>query len=499
MNIIIVEDEPKIRQGIKNIIEKYTHHQIIGIANNGLEGYNCIKESECDLVITDIKMPELSGIEMLEQLREIKPVNAVILSGYSDFQYAQKAISLDVEEYILKPVDMGNFLQTLEDIENKLNKRTITRVSDEQLLWSILVTKENDEDLILELTERLKIDRNTFTEIYIFSPEFYTESVGNKIVDEVNKVFSIHQIENYHLFNIPRNEGILLLKSIGGNYEKVYQLVENTILKHLLQEISICVVYACNQGLNHISNKVKELLDIRQYQFLLGNRQIIKLRTINKMKLEEIEYPDYLHEQLKEVLKNKEIEKAVGIVKKFKAKVIYGTHEPNQIKENTIKFLLYLYRCLNEYYGVRDLPIEIQLQKIWDSLYREELDDVLEDVLSHAMENESMDINNDIILKVIAYIRVNYKKDIKLSDCAELVNITPEYLSGLFKKEIGVNFVNFLQDYRISVAKRILKRTELKITDISRECGFSDAKYFNKVFKRSVKMSPSNYRRENVL
>ena len=126
MRILIVEDEIKIRHGLANLITKQTKHEIIAEAKNGQEGLEWVLKAHPDLVITDIKMPVMSGLEMIQKLYEMnRMVHCVILSGYSEFDYAKQAIKYGVDDYLLKPLAPEDIMNLLQSVEEKLHQEVV--------------------------------------------------------------------------------------------------------------------------------------------------------------------------------------------------------------------------------------------------------------------------------------------------------------------------------------------------------------------------------------
>lgn len=123
MKIIVVEDEPKSREGILNILARNTEYEVAAVCGNGKEGLEAVKKIRPDLVISDIKMPVMGGLEMLEKiLEEGISVQAILLTGYSEFEYARRALKLQVVEYVLKPLEVEGFLEVLQRAEGTLRK-----------------------------------------------------------------------------------------------------------------------------------------------------------------------------------------------------------------------------------------------------------------------------------------------------------------------------------------------------------------------------------------
>ncbi len=188
-----------------------------------------------------------------------------------------------------------------------------------------------------------------------------------------------------------------------------------------------------------------------------------------------------------------------GLAREYQRQIIECNAKPQYIKEYTVRFLM---RVLEAARGIKpdqeiDVLYRYMLDHIMEAAVKEELIDTfrkLTDAFTKE-QSEAADTDNGMILRVIEYIRNHYDSDISLSEAAELVGITPEYLSKLFTKEMGINFSTFLGDFRISMAKRMFSTGKYKVYEVADAVGFRDTKYFNKVFKSIVGVSPSEYRR----
>ena len=135
MRILVVEDEPNTRKGIIKIIETYTGHKVVGGTGDGETGLSEALRLKPDVVITDINMPKMNGLVMIERMRKDGcEAAAVVLTGYSEFEYAQRAIQLSVVEYLLKPLSVEDIISVLKTVENRLSKTRAKTVSAQQLL-----------------------------------------------------------------------------------------------------------------------------------------------------------------------------------------------------------------------------------------------------------------------------------------------------------------------------------------------------------------------------
>ena len=140
------------------------------------------------------------------------------------------------------------------------------------------------------------------------------------------------------------------------------------------------------------------------------------------------------------------------------------------------------------------LRTQNSMQNVLNAYTRKELFDTLADVSNVICDKDKKDgISNYIINRTLEYIRMHFKEGITLEETAEMMNITPEYLSMLFKREMGMNFSVFLRKFRISYAKRLLKGTDMKVYEVAQECGYVNSNYFTRVFKEETGISPAEY------
>ena len=163
MKIVIVEDESAIREGLKEMINGNTSHTVIGTCKNGIEGISFIQEHQPDLVITDIRMNQMGGLEMLAKLKKlgIEPLS-IVISGYSEFEYARDALRLGVEEYLLKPVSIDALQELLEKIEQKAAKSSIQMVKkpENYVREYFFGTGEEQKEALLALKKIIPEEKN---------------------------------------------------------------------------------------------------------------------------------------------------------------------------------------------------------------------------------------------------------------------------------------------------------------------------------------------------
>lgn len=229
MRIVIAEDEPKSREGLIRLIRRFTDYEIAGVAENGEEGYRLTVEQKPDLVLSDIKMPVLDGLGMLQKIKDAGiEVQAVLLTGYSEFEYARRALQLRVVEYVLKPMDIDQFLGVLKKVESRIVKQKAEQVTPERLLWNYIgSSKEQREQIRPMLEEKIGVTKDTqFTMLLIHPDSMASESYG-ELRKELENQMEALCMENYYMLLRPGEQ--------GGIYVVLVDTERNRTLKRIFE------------------------------------------------------------------------------------------------------------------------------------------------------------------------------------------------------------------------------------------------------------------------
>lgn len=501
MRILIVEDEAKTKEGLISIIGKFTEYEICGIASNGVEGIRKIKELKPDLIITDIQMPEMDGLTMLRQVeQEGIPCYALILTAYSSFEYVRMALQLGAVDYILKPVDTVSFIAVLQETEARILKEKSEKIDSAHLIWSLMTCKpEMKEQLTRQLSIQLHVNDRMEITLFLVKPDSIDQETADEMVQCIKERLNELCIMNFQVIHLSFSYGIVVLIIDTENNKHLNTMFSTCILPSLHHIGSCYCSYASMLGLAGLKGSVAELNALLSYAFVYGSEVILDKQMVEKLKFSPISYPMDLDNRIRKEIMNGDYEKALKTSSRFKELVIESKGRPELIREYTARFSSSLYNGAKEY-DSRPEPLLIFhyfINNIIESKTKTELISNYEKIVNTILtvNHEETDIDNLTILKVINYIRDNYSKDITLSDAASLVGVTPEYLSKLFYQQINVNFVVFLRNFRISIAKRMILSGKYRIQDIADQVGFKDPKYFNKVFKTVCGISPSEYKK----
>lgn len=493
MRILIVEDEVKIRRGLASLILRETDHEIVGEAKNGREGLEQILLVNPDLVITDIRMPEMDGLAMIEALNEQQiQVHCVILSGYSEFEYAKKAIRFGVDDYLLKPLAPEDILGLLEKIHARLAQEN-KQQSDTamHILGNRLSRAFPEGDSVADFAA-LKMEEGTV--YYLLSgygkntlPAERQEWLARLRVTETKRT-----CPDMHFCLLEETRELVCLlpgRAVKSFCEEMKWYMERTGRKW---------VWACAEikDFEYLYETMKMIRKLYLYGFSDG--QIVTEKAVSSFAPETFTYPEELEGKIRGALYRGDIALLQQYISEFQSCMGNEAFAPPQIKDAYARLIRGILRWIEDagkgsFGKIESLHYSAKIDHAFICPEMKHiLDELIHDIAAGKEQRE--DISNYAIKRAINYIRIHFAENISLEEIADRLDFTPEYLSALFNREVGINFSTFLRDFRISHAKRLLKGTDKRIYEIAQEVGYPDAKYFNRVFKEKVGVSPKEFR-----
>ena len=504
MRIIVVEDEPKTREGLLSVIGKYTAHEVLFAARDGAAGLEKIRELRPDLIISDIRMPGMDGLTMLRKLTdEGVPYEAILLTGYSEFEYARKAIQLEVAEYILKPLDVGELLSALGKVEQKLQKQERAEVTVGQLVFSLLTSpREEKDDLLALLRERVRIDPRETADLFLLGPAGADAETTTEIQRRLEQSLDSLHMGAHYVCRLPGDMGVLAILLDTGGSLSAKSMFRSRVLPGIHKVGPCFCLYGDIRGVAELEERIRMLQSLLQYAFSLDQSEIIDREAVEGLTFTRLSYPEELENAIGREIRSGNTVRLREIGERFRERVIDSGATPGHIREYTARFASKILAAVAEWGGRAAwdedrLDFHDMVRSMTDSRSKAELSAYFSRVLELAAgeQETAPETDNSTVIKVISFIRSNFHRDITLTDAAELVGLTPEYLSKLFNQEMDVNFVVFLRNFRISTAKRLLAEGGHKIAEVAEAVGFHDVKYFNKVFKTVTGVSPSEYKK----
>lgn len=520
-NLIIVDDKKSIRDGLKKFIDwGEMGFNLVGDFSSALEAVKFI-ESECvDVLLTDIVMPDVTGLELIKEVKLINPdIKVIILSAYEKFEYAQEAIRLGAFYYLTKPVDIEKikteFTNLRGILENekfaRLQKKEVGAFAREQFLNNLVNNYFDTSETVLKKSEEIGLNfdgsnfyimriilENTFRTGKPLDEESY-QMLKNMVFSHVNEC--LNSLGRAYVFNSSLIEISVLhfpdnIDTLKSNIEEL----QEDICDNLNVDIFIGISMLSENILNtwksyHEAGKALEYRIIKKNSRVLFFQEISEFFKGKSLITPEIEDTilNYLSSQnessLKEFMLN--ILSSTFSVGKYDTSILYDA---------SIELLLIINKFLtthveniksieqNDYFSIKSL------------LQKQNFNEIKVFMLGYIEDSFNLIRNNDekssglIIENVKKYINEHYSEEISLNKLSEVVYVNPMYLSRLFKKKIGENFIDYLTRVRIEHAKKLLSDLSLRIYDISELVGYESRKHFGKTFKEFTSMTPKEYR-----
>ena len=488
--VYLLDDEPFILEGLKYIVDWEDYgFEIVGSANNGEDGLKEILSMDIDLVLTDIMMPKMTGLELIDNLIKLNyHTNFIVLSAFQEFEYAKKAISMGAENYILKPIDSEELEKSIINIKKKL-KENESRSKDKEVVDNSLLLKiitEKDYENINYLKEKLKYNDEYRVGIIELKDK---EKDINKVLKEIPDI-------NKYIYCIENKSKAVFI--IDGKFNDEY--IEGlTNIKNQITDLICDIVYISLgqviKDLKDINTSYESAKDISEYKIIYPNISWIKEY---KEKNNEIIQLDMDFEELKTLLINKDFNKASLYIDSKFNQLKKDDLNPKKIKSKALEVFLNVYNYINELKLMNNLSIYLE-----NAVSKNTIDEIQLELINMIkfmqtkLENTQESIS-PVIIKLLDHIDQNYHRDLNLKEISDRLNINSIYLGQLFQKEIGILFSDYINNFRINKAKDLLANTSLKASEIGELIGYSNKNYFYRRFKCIVGITPSEWRKLNI-
>lgn len=558
--IAIIDDESIIRRGLAQSIGwNDLGYEVVGTASDGEEGLALMKEKKPDIVISDIRMPVLDGLEMVRQARRLRlPCNFILMSGYEEFRYAQCAINLKVEKYLLKPIDNEELLKVVRRVTRQIEaERKLERQISESMpllrhnfVTRLLAGGLSEEEFESELVF-LDIDLSAYQYLALvikvddYREEPYVSHIQRQellkfgIFNIVKEVFSgENQLPLYPetgnspqivQFRDTRDEGVpgnrlqqVLFHDTGGDelvviagcgegeegaaLRRIYQLCEELsqkIAEHLSTTVTIGMG-RFRKGYQGIARSNTEASSAIEYRHMEGKNRIISIQDIHLPgRRDSISISD-LEKKVTSSIKIGLVEETNKSLEAIRSRILeqeFVTLEKMRLIGMELSILL-IKEAENWANQDSDKNRIEEFNSLSSSIMsKETLDDIFQVVFT-LVEKIAAGINaqrisqqKEIIDQAIEYINTNYgSEDLSLQDVAQNVHISSSYFSTIFKKEKNINFTDYLTETRMKKSMELLRNTNLKAYEIARMVGYSNPQYFSLCFKKYTGYSPLQFK-----
>lgn len=504
MKVLIVEDEFRIREGLEKLTARLSSdYEIVGTAENGVQGLEMIRTAHPDIVITDIRMPEMDGLEMITKAVEEKlPVKVIVLSAYSEFDYARRAMKLGVTEYLLKPLSYNDFSQAMKNVTAQVEaekKRKPAQIGTVSQMFSDILARR------VELTDEIKTylantygvnSEGGFILICMYLGNEYgpecaqTKNAFSKMIAS----YPAAEPVKFCLADCESRQAVMAVVYKCENPAHLKQWLMKALEQYPLKRASF--LWNAVSGIDSLASEFDRMYPFMDWHISHECGKLILYPEITNMKTDSCIYPILLDSKVKNAVAENRWDSVRDVMTDFHKCFRDGhIYLPKEIKECYVRFLWVVIAMAKEIGNPNAKKVGQQelLNMIMNAKVPEELEAASESLIQ-TLEGTGQDDELLLIKKAKRYVQENLRSGVTLDVIGSKLNVTPEYLGTLFKKETGISFSNYLRNVRVEEAKRLLCTTSMKAYEISEAVGYSDTKYFSKVFREVTGMLPRNYR-----
>lgn len=512
IKVLIVDDEPKLREGLRSFIDwDALGYMVVDTAANGNEALEKYQVHHPDLVVADIRMPGMDGLQLIRKLREQDPdLHILILSGYADFEYAKKAITQRADGYLLKPVDEDEFTDYLVKIKKAIDEadakeswKQVTKEWNREALIQSILTGSEGQDLS-PLCERAKDVGIAGRSFQILLLELFTEDGSDQDINNIVRKTMVKRFEESGrgwVFGIHAKLGVLLHEPLlSVETDEVYREIQAVLTGR-------DTVFSAALGekvgfLTEIRASYDVASELLKHHFVLDHGAIMTGESLRQDGSAEHDQKDDSIEELSEQLYlavdigNRE---AVGsLVQQIGHSLVAEGYPEKEIKRRFVGVLSsILSKALKQSpelqdhsKGFSDHLTEIHKVQTVGALYK-----TAEDFLGLIMVRIGEGGKQREVKIMLDLIHRNFSENLKLETLSGIFNYNSAYLGKLFKNETGEYFNTYLDKVRIDKAKCFLEEG-YKVYQVAEKVGYTNVDYFHSKFRKYVGTSPSAYRKQ---
>ncbi|NUU79318.1 response regulator transcription factor [Paenibacillus xylanilyticus] len=506
MDVLLVDDEPWVLEGLRTMVNWEKHgFRICGEAENGNTAWTMIELLHPDLVFTDIHMPSVSGLDLIDRSRHelAKPPRFVILSGYDSFEYAKTALEQRVEDYLLKPIDEAEIETVLEQMSRKIQKEQDSEKLHQRAralyvncLFKRLLQGEESSELKAEVEEMLQMEGHVNMACLLIETDMCNEDIHARL----RNLAEAHWSELFTdaegrigVFAAEIEDSLKLLEMLGRSLYEMYSTHASIIVAFGLESGGVGamrtayekaqsavkwkryhqewgIVYHQDLPQNNAMSSVNQKALTNLMETILSGEeerlgakvQALLAKPDSGQPVSEIEY---VRVQL--------LALEMGVLKKLK-----------ELDGDVDHFMLQVQNMSGGINGIDSYPAFLEYALVLSL-------NALKTLQEQRKEKEC-----NTIFCVVQYVNQEFREKLQLQELAQKFHMNANYLGQAFKQQTGKAFREYLNDKRIEEAKRLLRQSCISIADVAVNSGYPNADYFVSQFKRMTGMAPSAYRKQ---
>lgn len=501
--------------------------QIVGTATNGESGMKLIKDTKPHIVLTDIRMPLIDGLEMVAHVIEHVPqVKIIIMSGYADFEYAQKAMRLGALDFIAKPMTPNELIQSVTKAKGLLDQEKLRHETIQQLqrqaneslplmrqdYFNLLVRYFSTKETVQKRLDQLhiKLDKTPFL-VMVAELDGYEQLSKNVPVSEIELIrFTVHNIleetiwkfTKGFVFRDYRMNQLICIMNVTP------ELDVNETAEQCRAHVERYSRYTVSIGIGSQVESVEDLpvsyqkaLTALSYNFYTGGNSVFSISNVSNDESIMTHFTEEREKELVYALLSGNIDKGMEVLEQFFVESVdsHAFPKPKLVAEAYYELAYTIKKQFADKLKNDDeeKPAEI-LRSMKEGAYAS-LADLQNDMrnfyfyCSSSLQKDKINESHLFIERSIDYIRQNLHRGLTVNDCAKIAHLSPSYYANLFKKVTGVTFGQFIATERVEQAKKYLLE-DIQVQEIASRLGFEDRPYFTEWFKKHVGMTPSEFK-----
>lgn len=522
--VLIVDDEPGALKSLQHMLDWNEYGFIIaGEAANGKQALEILKIESFQLVITDIRMPGMSGLELIRSIRDIsEDIPIIVMSGYEEFEYAKECLRYGVKDYLLKPVDQDNLSELLLTIREEL---TYELQMNKQLSHGLPALRDrtlkrwaygflSDEEISEELQFlNIQVDEQSWICPLIVEIHFQDLTDSSWTEDEIGiQRFAVLNVmeellihRGYIFEETSERFGLVLIGGAAESSNEVVlqlaQLIRDCIRKYVKVPVTVAVGDPI-EDVRDLANSFKMTLRRMEMNFLFHG-QIISFVQFNGYDMPENSSVIQYIQSILDAVSDKDEERLTSILDAQKKRFLSGGASKRNVQSFVLELFTHLFDLIKDMEEPYQHIFEDETRETENILEIKTLDEVMNftqqkclEVIEH-LRRLKMSSSAKTVDRVKNIVKENYVSNIHLKMIAEEIHMNPTYLGQVFKSTVGMSFNDYLMQTRLEKAKSLVLHTDKKIYEIALEVGFRQLDAFYKRFKEYTGKSASELRAES--
>lgn len=518
--IFVVEDELLIRQNIRNMIENMTGpYAFCGEASDGEMALSMMQDLMPDILLTDIKMPFLDGFELIRHVKAMMPwLKIIIISGYNAFESAQKAISLGVDLYLLKPIRtaelaeaIGKVAQELQDSKTKsslpagYDKDELHHALHQHFMQQLLYGGA-DTSHLLEQARTLALDVvHPLYQVVLFY--FDTEDTGRQALrPQVSAVLHDKKTSLYYFHGSDQLTLLLYAATREALNEEVYRFIH--IIRHELKDLDTVITTVVGNAVERLS-AVKDAYETADAMLKkvhsVSAGQVIDVNDTAQITADIVSFSSSFGEEFQQKLLYASVEDVPALLEGYLrgpdgdqwGSMLYRYYTLVDILKTAVQIVSAARPAVDPKDIAAQFSAEYDIfaaSSRRDSFERLALT-LLQEAVRMKQENPGFLKHSHVISRAEEYVAQEFcDPNISLLSVAKYVGMSSAHFSTIFSQTVGKTFISYLTSMRIEKAKELLAHTDMKLSTIAMEIGYNEPNYFSHVFKKTEGMTPKEYR-----